>query len=156
MGVCLSPETNHNSEAICLRNKTFNSFSVPKFTGKFYSKSPFNAILFNRKFQLPFSLFSRDSSFTFTDPDDWYSLLVDSFVKTIKLKRAIQNDLAPFYSSQTIHFLIQKESLLRKSENVALFLFAIKTKDLNISLSNSLETDEKSFIFQFDIFSFRH
>ena len=89
----------------------FNSIPVPIFHQNSYSKSSFNAILFNRKVQQVFNFLSRDSCFNFTYPDDWYSLLVTSFVNSFKPKRAIRIKLPPFYSSDTIHLINHKKDL---------------------------------------------
>ena len=134
----------------------FSFIPVPICPHILFSKSSFNAILFNRISQQLFIFLSRDSSFSFTYPDDWYSLLVDSFGNSIKIKRAIRKKLPPFYSSHTVHLTNQKESTLRKLENDASFLLAIKLGDLNISLSNSIEMDKEIFVNQFDLSSTRH
>ena len=70
----------------------FSSIPVPICPHILFSKSSFNAILFNRNSQQLFNFLSRDGSFSFTYPDDWYSLLVDSFVNSIKIKRAIRKN----------------------------------------------------------------
>ena len=134
----------------------FTSIPVPICPHILFSKSSFNAILFNRNSQQLLNFLSRDSSFSFTYPDDWYSLLVDSFVNSIKIKRAIRKQLALFYSSHTVHLTNQKESTLRKFENDASFLLAIKLRDRNTSLSNSTEMDKEIFVIQFDLSSTRH
>ena len=96
----------------------FSAIPVPICPQKLFSKSSFNAILFNRNSQ-------RDSSLNFTYPGDWHSLLVDCFVSSIKIKLAIQNKLPPFYSSHTVHLTNEKKRTLRKFEKDASFLLAI-------------------------------
>ena len=73
----------------------------------------------------------------------------------LKLNVLFEKKLPPFYSSHTVHPTNQKESTLRKIENDVSFLLAIKLRDLNISLSNSIEMD-KVFVNQFDLSSTRH
>ena len=70
----------------------FSSIPVPICPHIMFSKSSFNAILFNRNSQQLINFLSRGSSFSFTYPDDWYSFLVDSFVNSIKTKRAIRKN----------------------------------------------------------------
>ena len=134
----------------------FSSLPVPICPYILFSKSSFNAILFIRNSQQLSNFLSRDSSFSFIYPDGWYNLLVDSFGNSIKIKRAIRKKLPPFYSSHTVHLTNQKESTLRKFENDASFLLAIKLRDLNISLSNSIEIYKEFFVNQFDLSSTRH
>ena len=134
----------------------FNSILVPICPQKFLKVS-LSTLFCSIAIPNSSSFFlSRDSSFSFAYPGDWYSLLVDSFVNPIKLKRAIRKKLPRFYSSHTVHLIIQKESNLRKFENDASFLLAFKRGDLNISLSNSIEMEKGIFIIQFDLSSTRH
>ena len=132
---------------------SFRSQYVPIFC----SQSPLSTLFCSIGFLNSSSSFCHEIVlFSFTYPDDWYSLLVDSFGNSIKIKRAIRKKLPPFYSSHTVHLTNQKESTLRKLENDASFLLAIKLGDLNISLSNSIEMDKEIFVNQFDLSSTRH
>ena len=133
----------------------FSSIPVPICPHIMFSKSSFNAILFDRNSQQLSNFLSRDSSFSFTYHDDWYSLLVDSFIESNKIERGIRKKLPPFYSSHTVHLTNQK-STLRKFENDASFLLAIKLRDINISLSISIEMDKEILVNQFDLTSTRH
>ena len=93
----------------------------------------FQRFSFNTNTQQFFIFLSRDSSFSFSYPGDCNSHFVGFFVNSINLKRAIRNTL-PRSIHHILFIILIKKSTLRKFENNAAFLLAIKLKDLNISL----------------------
>ena len=87
-----------------------NSPEAPLSFRNVYSKSSFNALLFNSNLQPLFTVRSHDNSNNSSFPDAWYSIISDAFTNAIILKRAVRLISPLFYSSRTIHLIIQRET----------------------------------------------
>ena len=74
----------------------FNSIPVPICLQKLISKSSFNAILFTTRHHETVLLVFPSLT------------IVDIFLNSINLKRAIRKQLPPFYSSHTVHLNSKK------------------------------------------------
>ena len=65
-------------------------------------------------------------------------------------------NLSPlFYSSHTIHLINQRETAFKQLGSDPSFLLALKLRELNLSISDSIELDKELFINQFDLSSTR-
>ena len=60
-----------------------------------------------------------------------------------------------FYSSHTIHLINQRETAFKQLGSDPSFLLALKLRELNLSISDSIELDKELFINQFDLSSTR-
>ena len=130
-----------------------NSPEAPLCFRNVYSKSSFNALLFNSNLQPLFTVMSHDNSINSSFPDSWYSLISDAFTNAIKLKRAVRLKSPLFYSSHTIHLINQRETTFKQLGSDPSFLLALKLRELNLSISDSIELDKELFINQFDLSS---
>ena len=123
-----------------------------------YSNSSFNALLFNSNLQPLFTVMSHDNSNNSSFPDAWYSLISDAFTIAIKLKRAVRLESPLLYSSHTIHLINQRETIFKQLGSDPSFLLALKLRELNLLISDSIELDKEDkelFINQFDLSSTR-
>ena len=84
-----------------------------------------------------------------------YSLISDAFTNAIKLKGAVRLKAPLFYSSHTIHLITQRETTFKQLGSDPSFLLALKLRELNLSISDSIELDKELFINQFDLSSTR-
>ena len=98
---------------------------------------------------------SHDNSNNSSFPDAWYSLISDAFTNAIKLKRAVRLKSPLFYSSHTFHLINQREPTFKQLGSDPSFLIALKLRELNLSISDSIELDKELFINQFDLSSTR-
>ena len=85
----------------------------------------------------------------------WYSVISDAFPNAIKLKRAVRLKSPLFYSSHNIHLINQRETTFKQLGSDPSFLLALKLRELNLSISDSIELDKELFINQFDLSSTR-
>ena len=132
-----------------------NSPEAPLYFRNVYSKPSFNALLFNSNLQPLFTVMSHDNSNNSSFSDAWYSLISDAFTNAIKLKRAVRLKSPLFYSSHTIHLINQRETTFKQLGSDPSFLLALKLRELNLSISESIELDKEVFINQFDLSSTR-
>ena len=130
-----------------------NSPEAPLCFRNVYSKSSFNALLFNSNLQPLFTVMSQDNSNNSSFPNSWYSLISDAFTNAIKLKRAVRLKSQMFYSSHTIHLINQRETTFKQLGSDLSFLLALKLRELNLSISDSIELDKELFINRFDLSS---
>ena len=124
--------------------------------GSSFSKSPFNNQNFNTNLHGFFQLMSTDNSLNPHYADQWYSCLIGFFNSYVKFKRSKRMKLPLFYSSHTVHLIIQKETSLLRLSREGLFLQAFKLREQLKELSISIELDKKLFINQFYLSSTRH
>ena len=132
-----------------------NSPEAPLSFRNVYSKSSFNALLFNSNLQPLFTVMSHANSDNYSFPDAWYSLISDAFTNANKLKRTVRPKSPLFYSSHTIHLINQRETTFKQLGSDPSFLLALKLRELNLTISDSIKLDKELFINQFDLSSTR-
>ena len=83
---------------------------------------------------------------------EWYSRL-SSLSISIRQKRKRRRNFPIYYSSHTIHLPNQKDTNIRKMSRFWSFQLALKQRELDLSLSQSIELDKLVVLDSFNLSS---
>ena len=116
-----------------------------------YSQSSFDKSIFNQSLSPLFDLICfMQPSTVFDFVSEWYSRLSSSLFISIRQKRKRRRNFPIYYSSHTIHLLNQKDTNIRKMSRFWSFQLALKQREIDLSLSQSIELDKLVFLDSFN------
>ena len=118
-----------------------------------FSRSSFDVTIFNHSLTPLYDLICFEHSGANDFVTEWYSLLSSSLSISIRKKRNRRRNFPIYYSSHTMHLLNQKETNIRKISRFWSLPLALKQRELELALSESIELDKLVFLDSFNLSS---
>ena len=119
-----------------------------------YSQLSFDKSIFNQSLSPLYDLICfMQPSTVFDFVSEWYSQLSSSLFISIRQKRKRRRNFPIYYSSHTIHLMNQKDTNIRKMSRFWSFQLALRQREIDLSLSQSIELDKLVFLDSFNLSS---